>query len=230
MEVKKSHKADLERRRPLFFAIAIAAVTALFCAVLLVPFRSLGGLIDNAFDDYTVDLDFKLREKERMVPAEVTQQERERNEVGRLNKVDDAAAAPPEEIDDLLPPQEAADEEPPQEEEPSVVMEKPDVEALRVVEELPEYPGGMSQFVKWLTATLKYPAKALAQKQRGRVMISFIVERDGTLTDMKVEQSAGKLLDDEAMRVARLMPKWKPGKEKGQPCRTRVAIPIVFDL
>lgn len=84
--------------------------------------------------------------------------------------------------------------------------------------------------MKWLTAQLHYPDQALKQKLQGKVIISFIVNKDGSLSDLKLVQSAGKLLDDEALRVARLMPNWKPGIDKGKPCRSMIAIPIVFEI
>jgi protein TonB len=101
---------------------------------------------------------------------------------------------------------------------------------LKVVEELPQYPGGMVEFMKWLTATLKYPDRALKMKIRGKVMVSFIVNKDGSISDIKLVRSVHKLLDDEALRVIKMMPNWKPGLEKGKPCRSMIAIPVVFDI
>ena len=105
-----------------------------------------------------------------------------------------------------------------------------DPETLRIVQELPQYPGGMTEFVKWLTKNLKYPTAALRSKIEGKVMISFIVNTDGTISDIKVVKNAHRLLDAEALRVAKLMPKWEPGKDHGKVCRTMVAIPIVFEI
>lgn len=98
------------------------------------------------------------------------------------------------------------------------------------MEQLPEYPGGMVEFMKWLTAMLKYPDAALKRKIEGKVMVSFIVNADGSISDIKLVKGAHKLLDDEALRVVRLMPKWKPGLEGGRPCRTMISIPIVFEI
>lgn len=101
---------------------------------------------------------------------------------------------------------------------------------FRVVEQLPEFPGGMSAFTKWLTDNLKYPASAQQQKIQGRVVVTFIINRDGTLSDIKVARSANPVLDREALRVARMMPKWKPGVSNNKPCRTMFAIPIEFRI
>lgn len=101
---------------------------------------------------------------------------------------------------------------------------------FQVVERLPEFPGGMSAFVQWLTKNLKYPLTAQRAKRKGTVLVSFIVNKDGSIADRKVVKSVSPELDREALRVLRLMPKWKPGEDHGQPCRTYICIPIVFKL
>ena len=231
MEEKKSYKADLEHRRPLVFAIALVAVTALFVGILFIPFKSLSDIGEELFDDYSMDLELKANDQDDMISAALPQPEVEKKEADQLNKVDDTPEMAPEQLEQ--PPRQADDEEAKEEEktdeEPPINLNGDDEEVLRIVEQLPEYPGGMVEFVKWLTATLKYPDDALRRRMQGKVM-SFIVEKDGTLTGLKVIKSAGKIFDDEALRVARLMPQWKPGKADGKPCRSMIAIPIVFEM
>lgn len=77
---------------------------------------------------------------------------------------------------------------------------------------------------------LKYPITAQRAKKEGTVLVSFIINKDGTTTGHKIVRSAGAEFDGEALRVLRQMPKWTPGKDKGQPCRTYFCIPIVFKL
>lgn len=101
---------------------------------------------------------------------------------------------------------------------------------LRIIESLPDFPGGMVEFMKWLTKNLKYPALAKSQKIQGKVVVQFIVNRDGTLSDKRIAVSVDPLLDREAMRVIAMMPRWKPGTQNGKPCRTLFSIPIVFSL
>ncbi len=101
---------------------------------------------------------------------------------------------------------------------------------FRVVEELPDFPGGMVEFMKWLRKNLKYPLMAKQQKIEGKVVVSFVIGKDGTPGNAKVVTSVDPLLDREALRVVRMLPKWKPGTEKGKPCQTMVCIPIVFKL
>lgn len=232
MEEKKSYKADLEHRRPLVFAIALVAVTALFVGILFIPFKSLSDIGEELFDDYSMDLELKANDQDDMISAALPQPEVDKKEADQLNKVDDTPEMAPEQLEQ--PPRQADDEEAKEEEktdeEPPINLNGDDEEVLRIVEQLPEYPGGMVEFVKWLTATLKYPDDALRRRMQGKVMISFIVEKDGTLTGLKVIKSAGKIFDDEALRVARLMPQWKPGKADGKPCRSMIAIPIVFEM
>ena len=99
-----------------------------------------------------------------------------------------------------------------------------------VVQQIPVFPGGWSAFMQWLTKNLKYPYQAQKDKIQGMVVVSFIVNKDGTVADVKVSTSADPVLDREALRVMRMMPRWKPGKDKGKVCRTMVAVPVVFKL
>ncbi len=98
------------------------------------------------------------------------------------------------------------------------------------VEKLPEFPGGMVNFMKWLTRTLQYPNVAQRQRLQGKVVVTFIVNKDGTISEAKVAKSVNPMLDQEALRVIRMMPNWKPGSIKGKPCRTMFAIPVNFKL
>lgn len=99
---------------------------------------------------------------------------------------------------------------------------------FRVVEKLPEFPGGMVEFMKWITRNLRYPQAAQRQKIQGQVKVAFIIGKDGTVSELKVVKSVNPLLDAEALRVMRMMPKWKPGEDKGKPCLTYFCIPVNF--
>ena len=229
MEIKKSHKADLEHRRPMFFAIALVGVIALFTLVLFFPYKSIGEMLEESFDDYSMDLDFKANSQDDMISAALPKEEKIEKESNQLNKVDETQELAPEDIDPVEK-QEEEKQEKQQEEEKEEPINLNDAETLKIVEQLPEYPGGMVEFMKWLTVMLKYPDAALKRKIEGKVMVSFIVNVDGSVSDIKIVQGAHKLLDDEALRVVRLMPKWKPGLEGGRPCRSMISIPIVFEI
>ena len=123
-----------------------------------------------------------------------------------------------------------------QNETPTTAIEQPVPEPIaddnkpRIVQQMPEYPGGIVEVMKWLQRTLRYPPTAQQQGIQGSVMVSFIVNVDGTITEQKVVRGVNEELDAEALRVISNMPKWKPGLDKGKPCRTLFAIPIVFKL
>lgn len=99
-----------------------------------------------------------------------------------------------------------------------------------VVEEMPEYPGGMSAMMRFIVKNLKYPEEAQRDGIKGRVLINFVVDVDGALTEIKVFQSVNPYLDKEAIRVVSSMPKWKPGRQKGKPVKVKYTIPINFSL
>jgi len=101
-----------------------------------------------------------------------------------------------------------------------------------VVEQSPEFPGGMDRLAGWLGTNIKYPSAASAAKLEGTVYVSFVVERDGSITGVKVIKPEEKMkeLEEEAVRVVRSMPKWKPGKSHGEKVRVQFVLPIVFAL
>ena len=102
--------------------------------------------------------------------------------------------------------------------------------AFDVVEQMPEYPGGIQELMKFLSENVKYPVAAMKAGIQGRVVVQFIVEKDGTVTSGKVMKSVNEELDAEALRVVNAMPKWKPGMQKGQAVRVKYTIPITFRL
>lgn len=101
---------------------------------------------------------------------------------------------------------------------------------LQVLEQYPEFPGGMVELMKWLNANLRYPESAQTQKIQGKVIVAFIINKDGSISNPYVTTSVHPLLDREALRVVKMMPKWKPGMERKTPCRTMFVIPINFKL
>jgi len=98
------------------------------------------------------------------------------------------------------------------------------------VEQLPEFPGGASEFMKWLTKNLRYPPQAQQKNIQGKVVAQFIVNKDGSISHLEILKSVHPLLDREALRVLGMMPPWKAGLQNDKPCRTQVCIPIVFKL
>jgi protein TonB len=101
---------------------------------------------------------------------------------------------------------------------------------VQTVEQLPEFPGGWTALMQWLTRNLHYPAIAQQQKIQGKVVVSFIINKDGTVTNVKLEKSVDVSLDREALRVVKMMPRWKPAIMHDKPCRCMFVIPVVFSL
>lgn len=228
MEIKKSRKADLEHWRPLMFLAGIAiTVTAFF---LILEIKVLADVIASKKDDSDIAMDLNIKPKDDrdlISAAEKKEKQEKQENADKLNKVDHVTKIPPQILEQIRfePDKEVVEE---LEEEEPINLNDDDPETLRIVQELPQFPGGMVEFMKWLNKNLRYPPSALRNKIEGKVIISFIVNTDGSLSNIKVESSDHKVLTNEAMRVARLMPKWTPGKDHGKICRTKIAIPIVF--
>ncbi|MGN1217811.1 MAG: TonB family protein [Phocaeicola sp.] len=103
-------------------------------------------------------------------------------------------------------------------------------EAFMVVEQMPEFPGGIQELMSFLSKNIKYPASAMKNNIQGRVIVQFVVEKDGTPTEFNVIRSVDPTLDAEALRVMKEMPKWKPGMQKGQAVRVKYTVPVSFKL
>jgi TonB family protein len=103
-------------------------------------------------------------------------------------------------------------------------------EIFKVVEQMPEYPGGMEELMKFLQRNVKYPKEAQEQGKQGRVVVQFVVNKDGSITDAKIVKSVDPQLDAEALRVVNAMPNWTPGKQRGKEVRTYFTIPVTFRL
>lgn len=99
-----------------------------------------------------------------------------------------------------------------------------------VVDEMPSFPGGHGALMSYLASNVKYPTVAQENGAQGRVIVSFVVENDGSLTNIKVSRSVDPSLDREAIRVVKAMPKWKPGKNQGVPVRVKYTVPVIFRL
>ncbi len=114
-----------------------------------------------------------------------------------------------------------AQPEPPKEEETKV---------FDVVEQMPSFPGGPSALMQYLASNIKYPVVAEENGVQGRVIVTFVVEKDGSITDVRVVKSVDPSLDKEATRVVKSMPKWIPGKQNGSAVRVKYTVPVTFRL
>lgn len=103
-------------------------------------------------------------------------------------------------------------------------------EIFVVVEDMPEFPGGVDSMMKFIARNMNYPTKAIENKIEGRVHIQFIIDETGNLIDAKVLRGIGWGCDEEAIRVVNSMPKWTPGTQRNKPVKVRFVLPIRFIL
>lgn len=113
---------------------------------------------------------------------------------------------------------------------PQPKQEEVEEEIFVVVEQFPEYPGGQVAMMKFLNDNIRYPVIAQENGIQGRVVCNFVVERDGSITDVQVVRGVDPSLDREAVRVIQQMPNWTPGRQRGQAVRVRFTLPVQFRL
>ena len=236
MEQKKTQRADIDQRRTTGFLLGLIFVLSLFYVSL--EWNS----DDSGYNVDPIDLDELMHESE-LVPMsneELTSRVEEKQETQKaeeLHVVDDQVELQPDDTEPAVEGEGDDDEQLLQElqEENDKALAALNVDPnnplnFHIVEDLPKYPGGAVEFMKWLTRNLQYPASARSRRIQGRVVAVFYVEKDGRVTGINVTQSLSPECDREALRVLNKMPNWEPGIQNDQPCRTKVCIPIVFKL
>jgi periplasmic protein TonB len=228
MEVKKSPKANLEPRKLTWQLLGFVMVLAfLFVAFEWsrrdVKIDTSQAVRDIAFEEEIMPITEQL-ELPPPPPAEVPTQVPE-----ILNVVEDD-----EEVADVKI---QSDEDLGQKVEiktyvaPTIIEEAPqEDEIFMVVEDMPEPPGGIAELMKFLGKNIKYPTIAQENGIQGRVVVEFVVNRDGSIVDPKVVRGVDPSLDKEAVRVIMSMPKWKPGKQGGKTVRVKYTVPVTFRL
>lgn len=230
MEAKKSRKADLERGW--FGRFALGLIVALSCMFV--------GL------NYSVEPDDPLDDPDLLdmfsMDEDLSSLMRPENELELAPKAEPEPAKKLVVADEEKQSEPLSDNEPVEtdmnndmsalddEEQDNSKPEEDEVISFRVVEDLPQFPGGAVEMMKWLQRNLKYPPVAQERKIQGKVVAEFIVNKDGSLTDFKVVKSLNSMCDREVLRVLRMMPRWTAGVQNDQPCRTKVCIPVVFKM
>jgi len=225
MEAKKTPKADLETNRALF--VQIGLIVAL--SAMLVAFEW------KSYDKVQFDMSGRTAEAVEDDLIEITQQ----------NKPPPPPAPPPTttlinivqddvEVDDDFMIDAEANQltEIPTYVPPAVTEEEEvaETEIFTVVETSPSFPGGDEARIRFLTNNIKYPQMARESSIQGTVYVTFVVERDGAVTDVRVLRGIGGGCDEEAIRVIKAMPRWSPGKQRGKPVRVQFNMPIKFTL
>lgn len=229
MEIKKSPKADLEKGKAL--SILMGMVVGL--AVLFVGFEwgtrdvQVHGANDGVAD-IIAEEEIEITRPENTPPPPPPPPAPVVTEV--LNVVDDNVDLEQQDIitseDDQKQAQTATYVAP-------VVQEEEEESAQQiftVVEEMPKFPGGDSELLKFIAKSIKYPVIAQENGIQGRVICAFVVNRDGGVVDAEVLRGVDPSLDKEALRVIGTMPKWTPGKQRGKAVRVKYTVPITFRL
>ena len=231
MEIKKSDKADLEKHRAEYFLLGLVFALALMFTALEYTTRPTQADDEELTDDMDEDMDMKpaMDMKDMISAAPAPASKSITDKVRAVEHTSDNANQIAPVTSKLLigNGQGVAKDANVTEALPQITTNKDSLEE-KTLEQLPEFPGGIVEFMKWLTRNLHYPPAARQQKIQGKVVVSFIVNKDGSIAQPKVQRSADPALDAEALRVIKMMPRWKPGIMDGKPCRTMFAIPVNF--
>ena len=223
MEEKKSPKANLENKKLTFILIGLIISLAVAWAVFEIKSYDKREIADigrtvEVVEEEMVEI---TKQEQKPQPVEVPKQ------TTQIQVVEDDVEVEDVEINAEVDQNEVIEEYVPVEVEEEEVVE---AEIFTVVEEMPEFPGGMAKLAEYLAKNIKYPQLARESGIQGRVFINFVVENDGSVTNVKVMRSLGGGCDEEAMRVVKSMPKWKPGKQRGKPVRVSYNLPVNFKL
>ncbi len=228
MEVKKSQKADLEGKKGVFFEVGLA----LALAILLLAFEwdtsseevsQFQTVAEEQIEEEIIPITQQMLKPPPPPPPapkltdliDIVEDDTQIDEELEIQDVDDTSenSDAPSDATDFG---EYGDED------------TGDTEVFIVVEDMPSFPGGNVQ--KWIAKNVKYPILAMENGIQGKVFIQFVIEKDGSITDVKVLRGVDSSLDKEAARVVKSMPKWKPGKQRGKPVRVSYTLPINFQL
>lgn len=232
LEIKKNIAADIERLRPVAFMLGLVVVLAFLAVLLEMSFAVSDDMMN---EESTQEPDFEMmlshKEADNMIAVpqqniatvspdkvEVASQQIEGWEDKLLQDIEKTAKQPPhtkaeklEKVKETIMPDEPID--------------------YNKLEQLPQFPGGMTALVQWLNENLHYPPVAQRNKKEGTVEVQFIINVDGSVSDAQLVSKCDYNLGKEVMRVISMMPRWeKSGEYHGRPCRTLFAIPIVFDI
>lgn len=230
MEVRKSRGADLEGQQVQRFLLGLIVVLAMLFVALEWNSSDSGWTFFDNDEDLEAEMELSpLKRDKDEIPMMLPQEQKvEQPKSEELRLVDEDVELPMEQPEER--PAEQPEVQTAEEEQPEVVDMYNEPVDFRVVEDLPQFPGGAAEFMKWLTKNLKYPATAQKKKVKGRVVAQFIVNTDGSVSDLELTEHLDKACDQEVLRVLRMMPKWQAGMMDAKPCRTKVCIPIVFNM
>lgn len=226
MEIKKSPKADLEGKK----TTGLLAGALLILALMFVAFEWTDrdkkvstdtGIVDVIFDEEIIPVT-EQEQKAPPPPPEAPKTEEILQIVANDAKVEESTIQASDDISQAVEvkyvPVQVEEEEPEEQ------------QIFQIVEEMPEFPGGMGECMKYLGKNIKYPTISQENGVQGKVIVQFVVNKDGSIVDPSVMRSVDPYLDKEALRVVTSMPKWKPGKQRGKAVRVKYTLPVTFRL
>lgn len=217
MELKKSKEADNERLKG---------------PAMMIGLLFIGSLVLASFS-YTTAIEREVKDKVVENLSEDSFEQEVKEEVKQEQQEQTTVEVPPPPQEEII--EEENKEEPPKSTPPVPPPVKIETEQVKVAEEIIEFPdveasfpGGAAALKQYIRDNVVYPEMAMEMNEQGKVYLSFVVEKDGAITNIKVERGVSSDLDREAKRVVRSMPKWVPGETKGKSVRTKCSLPIVF--
>ncbi|MCZ6900348.1 MAG: energy transducer TonB [Bacteroidetes bacterium] len=223
MEVKKTPDADLNKKSGLFLNIGLVMSLLIVISAFEWKFYDDGNLVDlgQVRDDFEEMLEIPPTEQPPPPPPKIQQPEiievPDEEEIEEEIEIDlDVEITEDEAIEEII------SEDFPEEENVDQIF--------NIVEQQAECKGGMKKFYEYVGKKLKYPSQARRMNIEGKVFVQFVVERDGSITDVVAIRGIGAGCDEEAIKVIRESPKWNPGKQRGRAVRVRRVIPITFRL
>lgn len=223
MELKKAPEHDLNKKSGMFLNLGLTISLLVTIVAFEWPDRGDQGIIDlgSVDDDFEDILEIPPTVQPPPPPPKV--------QIPEIIEVPDEEEIE-EEIDVELDVEVTEDTRV----EEIVFDESPDDENVdeifNIVEDQPEFPGGLAAFYKYIRGKIKYPSQARRMGIEGRVYIQFVVDKDGSITDIQSVKGIGAGCDEEAVRVMKTVPKFKPGRQRGRAVRVRMSLPISFQL
>lgn len=223
MELKKNPKYDLQKQSGMLLNLGLTV--SLLVTIVAFEWKTYdeGALVDlgQVQDDFEDIMEIPPTEQPPPPPPKVQQPEivevPDEEEIEEEIEIElDVEVTEETVVEDII------FEEPAPEEEVE--------EVFTIVEDQPEFPGGMPAFYEFVSKNMKYPAQARRMGVEGRVFVQFVVDKDGTVTEVKAVKGIGAGCDEEAERVLRSSPKFKPGKQRGRAVKVRMVLPIIFKL
>lgn len=227
MEVKKSPKADLEGKKSTWLLIGYVLILAFMFVAFEWSERDKQVLIAQGPVEVTFEEDMvpitQQEQPQTPPPPQAPSAEEVLQIVENDTNIEETEVATSEDQGEAVQIVSTG---------PAVVVEEVVEEEtiFHVVEEMPSFPGGDAECMRFLSKNIKYPTIAQENGIQGRVILQFVVNKDGSIVDVTVARSIDPYLDKEAVRVVKMMPKWKPGKQRGKPVRVKYTLPVMFRL